>query len=677
MGGVRADKRETRPAQIVCMDVLTLGEPSPGDPQESVHSFKAGFIISARWEHGQWTREKKFAANSGERCLELLNLSQSNSRPTYLFSQQLMTLATICGFWGLLESGEWSLSATHLQQPRLLLRGGRKDQKRRVENGLVLDGSNAQAMVLWNKHRQKIVATSLSNYYATPGHVIARALSLPWPDQPHRESDDEQWFAAAEQRCEVIYQAIIKYIDWWYANGLGTFALTTPGNAMSVYRNRCAEVKITPPEDAECRDFERAAYYGGITECNWVGKVWPGGFKPPPTMLSKNELFHGAPMGQLYMIDASSFYGSMHATTVVPTKLIHYGTSMSVDHARELIVDDSWLATVHIQTDKERFPIRTDDRVIYSTGRYTTTLCGPELLRAIQTESVVGIGRWHHYRCEFALEHYARVMWNLRKQAEASNDCLIASVCKHMLAALHGKFAQRKVEWEVDGESPCLEPWGRWDCFSHSENRLIQYRAIGQQVQRTTDGGDCSHTFPAIAAWTTANGRECLRAYERIAGRYNTLYLSTDSLIVTEQGKINLERSGLIQPGEIGGLRIKCQGDTIEMRGCGNYEFAGRIWMSGVRRNPADLIFGTVSSEQHSGLSTVLASHGGNQIHVRTYEVSPGWWYDAERCSEYGWLHVPYLYEDTQSWLLKITNNPTYSQSLALANYTSYQGDEE
>lgn len=248
-------------------------------------------------------------------------------------------------------------------------------------------------------------------------------------------------------------------------------------------------------------------------------------------------------------------------------------------------LDENYLAEVLIDSDRHEFPIRLPDRTVFALGRFWTVLAGPELNRAVSSGCVKAVGHWRRYELETVLRQYALGIWQDRQNAESAGDKLLAGLCKSLLARLHGKFLQRDTRWVVCKDVTCPGPWRRWSKIVQATGTVEHYRSVGNEVQRQQPAGDIRHCFPAIAAYVTAWGREYLRHWMKLAGQGHVLYCSTDSLIVDDEGRGNLERAGIIGSNEIGSLRVVHSSDHLAIYGANNFEIGDRICLAGLPSN--------------------------------------------------------------------------------------------
>lgn len=513
-----------------------------------------------------------------------------------------------------------------------------------------MEAGPQSAAILYHRKRSTLICLDVQNYIDKPGPSLAGLVALDWPCEPDENCPAADALRCCMLRCEIITEVVKKLMTWHKQQELGRLGLTTASVAMAAFRHRGMMDEIDLPDDQQDRDLQRAAYHGGRTEALWIGERMPGIYRPHPLSQYRPPLFHDAPIGPYYLIDSSSFYGSIYEQHDLPQKILHRGELMTKSEATKLITDDTWLAEVRIHSNRERFPVKTDDGQLYAVGHFTTTLCGPELHRAVQTGCVHSVGNWQHMECSPILRRYSQMIYAERIKAQESGELVISSWCKQLIAQLHGKFAQRINRWVVCPDVECGEPWEKWSTFSNETHKLTNYRAIGTEVQREQSEGDAPICFPAIPAWVAACGREQLRLWELLAGKRNVLYVSTDSLITNKIGYENLLAHGEISDNKMGALRVLTKSDHVQIRGMGTYSLGDVIVTQGIKHNASEKIFGTIDEMKWSGLEYAINNRGTPIIRAINRKVTPAWHYDPARVDDDGWVATAHLTTGFEQW---------------------------
>jgi hypothetical protein len=179
---------------------------------------------------------------------------------------------------------------------------------------------------------------------------------------------------------------------------------------------------------------------------------------------------------------------------------------------------------------------------------------------------------------------------------------------------------------------------------------LETYRALGWNTQVQRDAGDHKHCFPALAAFVTAHGREWLRTWRRLAGVSNTLYLCTDGLIVTDDGRINLERAGIIGDHGIGSCRIVESSDRVAIYASNHYEIGNKSCFSGIPIIAGRPTRGTITYRTKSSLSQRIAHPATESFSEIEQVAALTAKSDEFRLTESGWLRPMQITDTEESW---------------------------
>lgn len=640
----------TLPGTVVCAHVTTIATQDELNPNRKLHTFRQVSATAGRIEGGQWTRCKSKSANSTTEFFNWLNFARHNGKPLWLLLHGLATAATALGFWKLLESGEFRLN----QQPQKLnpkIRSAQiKFRQLRLQKGLLIDSDPPSAIVCWHRDGWKLVVLDIRNYCDKRLSDIETLCGLPNARVPSEGAPAANWQLFSEQRAAALTEAVRRLTIWHRREELGRFGFSVAGCALAGFRHRFMRHEIHLPENQNDRDLERRAYYTGRTDALWIGKMSGNVCIPAQAAQTQHNLLEPAPRGNFHLVDARSFYGAIMAFCEVPIKEIGRGNDTDELDFPDDIADGTWLANCRVESAVEAFPYRGESFCTYANGNFWTTLCGPELARAANTNSLRCIGEWRRYELAPALQAFALKIWEQREQAGAKGDQFISALCKALLARLHGKFLQRNTRWENVTDVDVPGPWRKWSVGSVGDENYKEYRSIGWDAQLSTPAGDAPHCFPAIAAWVTAWGREWLAGWMRIAGARQVLYVSTDSLIVTDAGRKNLENAGIIWPSGLGSCRVQESSDQIHIRGPNNYTLGSRTCVSGLYLGATQVDGGKWTRTERPRLRSLLASGGPDTIATNDgVQVMP----DSTPRGKVelgGWVSPPVFTEVDRSW---------------------------
>lgn len=655
---------DTIPGTLITAEVATVTEPDALNPKRLIHRLHSGYLIGGRFEKDKWTREKCKLVSEPSSFWSTVNTWRQIHKPTWIVSSDLSKLLTLMGAWSCMDSSTLCLSKRPtanlalIQSPRL-----RAKLSREIP-GLLIDADPPTALICFHRDGWKLICLDLRNYF--PGHQpTSLQTSTPREQSTEAGPDRETTFASElETATRVTLDHFRRLCLWHRRLGLGYFAMTISGQALAAFRHKWMRHSIELPPSQADRDFERSAYYGGRNEPMWMGEIVGGRYHPLEGAEAGPTLFQPAPRGPFHLVDARSFYGAVMAFQSVPFRCIAEGDGWPPGDKVGALSDGDMLAHVRISSASDEFPIRLTERTIYAVGDFWTYLCGPELQRAYLAGCIKDFGHWRQYECEPVLQEYAWRLWQARQEAEANRDDLLAVLIKGLIARLHGKFSQRMHKWQVAVGVEAPARWHRWFVVDHSTGKRTNYRSIGDSVQFQTEGGDAKHCFPAISAFVTAWGREYLRTWQRIAGTGNVLYLSTDSLIVTEQGRLNLETQGIIGNHGIGSVRVQETSGSVAVYGCNSLKLGNHIIAAGIPNTVPTGRGQTCRYVTRCLLPTTITRKPLEQVTEIETIAYLGPREEIRRVGDGGWLSRIKLTPEVEQWMTKPPAIPALIKSV-------------
>lgn len=650
------------PGSIVCVEVATVSTTDALNPKKRTHRLRCGAAIAGRMEQGKWTRENQLTFASREPFWEWLNYRRVSGKPVWCFSANLSDTLALMGFWSDLETGVWRLTKTW-QGDLTKIRSGRlKERLSRTEVGILVDADPPTVLMCWHRDGWKLILLDLRNYWDKAPEQLAKLSGQNLEDPPNNLTPEASALEWCESACRVTQQCVARLAGWHRSNEMGRFGWTVAGMAMAGFRHRYMRHKIELPPSQDDRDLERRAYFNGRTEALWIGEVRHGRYHPPSGCEIDRSLFTEHPRGPYHLVDARSFYGAVAAFQSVPFRCVGEGEEWPSDEAVNGGLNETHLAEVLIRSESHEFPVHVGDRTLYATGSFWTVLCGPELARALKAGAVSSVARWRQYEIEPILRPYALGIWDERIKATEAGDELLSSLCKALLARLHGKFVQREAKWKVSPDDTAPRPWHRWTRLNTETDEVEHFRSIGWEVQKQQTPRDAKFSFPAIAAWVTAWGREYLRHWMQVAGTRNVLYVSTDSLIVTEPGRANLEKHGIIGNYGIGSCRVVNTADSVEVNGPNDFRIGNKRIFAGLPIGSVSCGGHTASYSVRPSLRSIITGTPGETIAetVQTGKIDATG--DIWRLTKSGFLTPIKLQLDENLWAGPLSSTPTLKE---------------
>ena len=606
-------KTDSTPGLFVVLDSETLPEWDEA-ARTGFHRLRLGVAIAWRVEAGKVSRRRVFRFTTADELWEWLYPRLKPRQPTWLFAHNLGFDLTVCKFWERLESGEYGFTREDVGLEN------RPDNKGtgRGWSGFICAEDPPTIISLVHKTGGRLTMVDTLNYFRVPLAELGQSIGLEKLPFPEWTDDDDIWFDYCQRDSEILEATVLGLMSWWKTEKLGVFRYTAASLAMEAFRRRFLTRWIELHDNHEVKTLEREAYYGGRLELFYQGKVTSG--------------------SRITEVDVNGLYAHMMSENRFPYALADYDLSGEGLPLRNLTANH--IAEVLINTHSDGFPYRCGLGLLFPTGEYWTTLCGPELLRAARQGCIAQVGRWARYKMYPLFTDFVQYFSDLRLKYKTAGDSMREQFTKLMQNSLYGKFGQRYGKWKMlPGEMP-IQSWGEWFTYSQSSNTLQKYRGIGHLCQVETERGEHSRAFPAISAFVTSYGREYMRNLLRIAGTGHVYYMVTDSLVVDSFGLDNLRRQGMLDELEPGKLKIQHQSRTAQFDGL-------HWWRLGKKEKRGSLKPDAVETSQHeyeqerfTGLREMLKSKSSPPpgVHTRKQVYRFRLNHDRGLPDDLGWL---------------------------------------
>ncbi|GAJ08028.1 unnamed protein product, partial [marine sediment metagenome] len=252
--------------------------------------------------------------------------------------------------------------------------------------------------------------------------------------------------------------------------------------ALTAFRHRFMRQKIYIHGNPQATELERLAYFGGRTECFFIGRKTSGPF---------------------YKLDVNSMYPAIMSKLSVPVKFIRMYKWFDVSKLKFAIKRWAVVADVVIETRKRCYPVRGKDGLIFPIGKFRTALCGPELALALRHGDIVSVDRLAVYRKRVIFDRFVTELYAIRQQYERAGNPVFAEMTKRLMNTLYGKFGQHNEQWEYLGHFPQAED-GVWTVYDEETGEHYQERCVFGHVFRQVGMQDAYHSFAGISAYITS-----------------------------------------------------------------------------------------------------------------------------------------------------------------------------
>lgn len=433
----------------------------------------------------------------------------------------------------------------------------------------------------WRREQHTIEALDTLNIWRMPLESIGRQVGIGKLPMPAEGASADEWDIYCRRDVEVIMTACLQWFDFLQLHRLGGFAPTLAAQAMRAYRHRFMTAELLVDCDENALELARAAYCGGRVECWRIGRV----------------------EGPVYRLDVNSMYPYVMRDNYFPTKLLSTTRRASCDDLRLWLRTHCVTALVDVNTEEPVYPVLGDDKLLFPVGRFTTTLCTPELAHALDAGRVVGVHHVAVHERAIIFREFVDECWSIRRAAANAGDGVTAWQIKILGNSLYGKFGQRGRVYREAGACDIQEARA-WLELDLDTGQTIKHRALGGLHQIFTDDSEAWNSMPAIAAHVTAYARLELWRLSCLAGRENVLYNDTDSLDTTSSGYHNLLEH--IDPERLGGLKLERVEPWMEYYGPKDYRGENIRKTKGVRSSAVWLDEHTVVQSQWSTLVGLL-----------------------------------------------------------------------
>ncbi len=527
------------PAHVVCLDCVRRAHRITDTPAAEIYGLVSWHaIILAGGEDGY---SVKAAASGTESSAfwEQLERKTSKRGDTWILSYCADDQFAMLAGWEALEDGRLLIEGANHHAPG----PDRGINELRLSASLIIESPPVLIRFSFAEGRAKLVWLDTLNYGASPD----------------RNSDQ------GRHTAQWVSDWFVEYASLCREYKLGSLRPTVGAQAMHGFKCSYYDGGIFNHVHKEASRIEIAGYFGGRSEPYRIG-------------LSESPVWH---------LDYRSLYPYICTYQGIPARLRSVVYAPGLSEIGSNRGSNGIIATVRIATDEPAYPVRRREEVIYPVGRFTTTLCGPELYDALDRNRVHSIEKAALYDSEPALANYAQAIYALRCAAENSRVSGIAGTAKLLCVCLPGKFGQRSFHWQSTPRFHDYRYYGQWDEIDATGQRT-KWRSVAGIVQTDIDCGLAADSNLAIAAYITSAGRMELLKAIRIAGWRHVLYCDTDSVMVDRMGYDALCAVGMVKAGELGKLQVKAAGATCDIRGIKYYVENGKVVCAGLPAGRAE-----------------------------------------------------------------------------------------
>lgn len=382
------------------------------------------------------------------------------------------------------------------------------------------------------KGGRRICITSSFSWLPHREADLAERLGIPPPTRDPGETNQDWSARSARADLDTLTRAMTELLDWWDKHALGKWSITGTSTGWHAMRHLPNPHKMVIDPDPARIAEDRRAIYGGRRGAWIVGT---------------------RSLGPFLELDFANAYPSVAAGLPLPNRRGAAFDSMALDNWR--LTSERWgvIATVDLQTDVPRWPVRFKGGTFCPTGRFRTVLAGPEIKDALRLGCLARVGPGITHQLGYYLSPWGEWVIGVIHNHDADTPVAARLAAKHWSRGVIGRTASRSYERVELGPSP-LPGWGYEEGWDHAtQTRCGTIHLAGEQWQSVVDG-DAEQAYPAIFSWVESETRVRLTRTIEAVGEGAVLQCDTDGLIVAERILgTRAARGHLLAPSDLAG----------------------------------------------------------------------------------------------------------------------------
>lgn len=443
--------------------------------------------------------------------------------------------------------------------------------------GWSLTGHNLAASgtwLVWHRDGMSLTMADSASVFPKLLHQVGGLFGISAPRASLASDTDKRLDAQAIAGNAIVRTAVKAYLQWIEESDMGNWQMTGSGQAYATFRHRFLTHKMLVHDNTDALAMERRAMWTGRCEAYWHGTL---------TRQVIDEW------------DFTSAYASICAETALPIRLV--GPMPPRYPWRSVLGSDAvgLLAQCTINTDVPVVPTSHEGRILWPVGTFETTLWDVEIAEAIKAGAEVTVHSGFLYRKAPAMAAWGD--WILRSLCASDEDVPAWQkiVIRHHSTATIGRMAMMYPEWETFGTSG-LSGVDRRRVVDADTGETTEMMQVGTTVWMRGAVVESGQSQPAITSYVMACARVKLWRVMQWLPVEATLYVDTDSILVTDRWRHTMEELSALEVGR--GLRLKKSWDGFSIYGPRQIITGQKVRVAGVpsaaRRIDRDLFAGEV-----------------------------------------------------------------------------------
>lgn len=485
-------------------------------------------VCVSRWRRGRWGPVVGARCETPDALHQWMNDHAEPRARNYVVTPDGMSTVAICRLFDHLSTApvKWLLPGTILGAksraalPRATTFVRRCSFSPRV---LIFDYQRGPFRWVWLAGRQ---------HFDLGEDELARAVGEVWRDTGEYDPEDAKVVHTSEARSILWNRAYQHLADWWRATAKAPFGLTAASMSIGVLRTHVKPKSLCTHTLTEAHQLERDGCFGGMARVFYYGDIGHPrahsrrGCPAPPRSC------YGSIPGPLTQLDVRSCFPWLLRERRFPCKLFTFRERMRAQELLDWCRSFGAIARVTVETETPEYPLRTKNGIIYPVGRFTTTLCGPELLRIAQEGRIAAVHCVSLYDMGTPFTDAAGALIAMREGARKSENHGWEWFAKIVANALGGKLAQRRGEWVERPDWPAKIPFGEWSEAQRGKQGRLRFRSLAGLVWEHKTDPTGFGPYTAAFAYLHCYARLHLRGIRDAFPARSVVQVDTDGLWV-------------------------------------------------------------------------------------------------------------------------------------------------
>jgi hypothetical protein len=574
-----ANKGCSIPHNFIFLQTHAAAAQIAGKPDERIERLDMGVAHYVRIKDKEWRNWQRIDfTSSGPLWPWVLERFRQNTS-LWLVGHGIAKSFTLCEGWEQIDRRVFRLSKERRDERSL---SASEKEVIEEQDGWLVDGDPPTILLLYCDMGVIHVVDS-RNYFDASIEDYARETGRKAPQEPTKSKDPRQWFEYLHHQCHVVSDWLLEFMLWWQSEDLGQWRHTLPGLSMAAFRHKFMKSKILIHTCDFALAKEREALAGGELRSFYCGRVRPL-FHPDHhararTRIGKQEIL----TGPVHVYDVNSLYPAMMRDMLFPKELVAWKRPGDFEDFRVWSKTLLLLARVRLSTKSEAYPYFAKGKRHWAVGDFWTTLCGPELTRAVELGHVTAWDGLCAYLPSKCFVPFVEYFHRCRLLAAAAGKTLMAKQASLLMQSLAGKFGQRSPTWEFVSYNRPLMQWGTWPIVDADTKQIRIFRAISGWVQEKKVSTEGLESVPSLEAFVNCYGRDFMRSVRLAIGEENVLYQSTDALHVLAQAADKMKPFLETYPGELGKFKHLGTHERADYRGPHDYTLDDTHVIAGVK----------------------------------------------------------------------------------------------